>query len=164
MSKLVRLTESDLHRIVKESVKNILNEMGPCQAYHLGRAAARRERVGDIDYAMQMRKHYQDSVQPGLEKDYDISGYFDNTINSDNPFIAGYLDQKDFMGNIDRYKQNDFIGNRREADDAFEALTDDQRNIKYNSNSWRTKEPVKDKLKKRMRQQMNMYRFDNFKE
>ena len=48
--KLIRLTESDLHRIVKESVNKVLNEIGdtPKGQYMLGRVAGRgRERAAD---------------------------------------------------------------------------------------------------------------------
>ena len=47
--KLIRLTESDLHRIVKESVNKVLNEIGdtPYGQYMLGRAYSRElERTG----------------------------------------------------------------------------------------------------------------------
>ena len=42
--KLIRLTESDLHRIVKESVNKVLNEIGdtPRGQYHLGRSTMRK--------------------------------------------------------------------------------------------------------------------------
>jgi len=42
--KIIRLTESDLHRIAKESVDNLLNEIGdtPKGQYALGRLAYRK--------------------------------------------------------------------------------------------------------------------------
>lgn len=44
MKKTIRLTESDLHRIVMESVKQAINEIGdtPAGQYALGQAAGRR--------------------------------------------------------------------------------------------------------------------------
>lgn len=41
--KLIRLTESDLHRIVRESVNKVLNEIGDTHLgqYQLGRTYAR---------------------------------------------------------------------------------------------------------------------------
>ena len=44
MKRTIRLTESDLHRIVMESVKQAINEIGDTDEgqYDLGRAAARR--------------------------------------------------------------------------------------------------------------------------
>ena len=43
MKRITRLTESDLHRIVKESVKKVLNEIGDTERgqYILGRAKQR---------------------------------------------------------------------------------------------------------------------------
>ena len=58
--KLIRLTEGDLHRIVKESVNKILNEIGntPKYQYLLGSLAARQNRNNldlydpdDFDYS-----------------------------------------------------------------------------------------------------------------
>ena len=42
--KLIRLTENDLHKIVKESVKKIINEIGDTNRgqYMLGRLAAKK--------------------------------------------------------------------------------------------------------------------------
>jgi len=57
--KLIRLTESDLHQIVKESVNKILNEMSPevYLNYQKGRTnQANQARVnGDYDTEMKMR-------------------------------------------------------------------------------------------------------------
>ena len=56
---LIRMTESDLHRIVKESVNKILNEMSPevYLNYQKGRTnQANQARVnGDYDTEMKMR-------------------------------------------------------------------------------------------------------------
>lgn len=48
MKKLVRLTEGDLHRIVKESVNKVLNEIGdtPKGQYMLGRLHHRSSSIG----------------------------------------------------------------------------------------------------------------------
>lgn len=57
--KLIRLTESDLHRIVKESVNKILNEMSPEMYlnYQKGRLnqANQAKANGDYDTEMKMR-------------------------------------------------------------------------------------------------------------
>lgn len=47
--KIIKLTEGDLHRIVKESVSRILNEIGDTEKYQkkLGKLAARKEDNGD---------------------------------------------------------------------------------------------------------------------
>ena len=51
MKKLIRLTESDLHRIVKESVKRVLNEVGetPNGQRKLGALQARKVINADGD-------------------------------------------------------------------------------------------------------------------
>ena len=57
--KLIRLTESDLHRIVRESVNRVLNEIGdtPRGQYHLGRAKMRRFNMGDYDKAGEIGRY-----------------------------------------------------------------------------------------------------------
>ena len=52
MKQTIRLNEADLHRIVKESVKGIINEVGdtPKGQYMLGRAAARNRDRGWSQY------------------------------------------------------------------------------------------------------------------
>ena len=52
-NKLIRLTESDLHRIVRESVNKVLNEIGNSHSgsYQLGRVYARAKRNGKDDVA-----------------------------------------------------------------------------------------------------------------
>jgi hypothetical protein len=51
MEKIIRLTESDLHNIVKESVNRILKEVGETENGQrlLGRLAARKSTSGDYD-------------------------------------------------------------------------------------------------------------------
>jgi hypothetical protein len=59
MKKVIRLTEGDLHRIVKESVNRILNEMSPevYLNYQKGRTnqANQARANGDYDTEMKMR-------------------------------------------------------------------------------------------------------------
>lgn len=45
MKQVIRLTESDLHRMIKESVKEVLNEIGDTEKgqYMLGRLQARQQ-------------------------------------------------------------------------------------------------------------------------
>ena len=63
--KLIRLTESDLHRIVKESVNRVLNEIGDTERgqYMLGRLSKRKSLQGKpqdaknvFDYGSNKRK------------------------------------------------------------------------------------------------------------
>lgn len=59
MNKIIKLTESDLHRIIKESLDKILNEMSP-ETYHnysqgrLSQANQARQN-GDYDTEMKLR-------------------------------------------------------------------------------------------------------------
>ena len=57
--KLIRLTESDLHRIVRESVNKVLNEIGDTKRgqYHFGRASMRRFNMGDYDKAGEIGRY-----------------------------------------------------------------------------------------------------------
>ena len=50
MKQRIKLTEGDLHRIVKESVKRVLNEIGDTTKgqYMLGRLSAKKQRGGDF--------------------------------------------------------------------------------------------------------------------
>ena len=52
MKRLIRLTESDLHKIVKESVNRILNEVGETEDGQdkLARLAAKKAVNGDKSY------------------------------------------------------------------------------------------------------------------
>ena len=56
---LIRITESDLHWIVRESVNKMLNEIGDTKRgqYHLGRAAMRRFNMGDYDKAGEISRY-----------------------------------------------------------------------------------------------------------
>lgn len=78
--KLIRLTESDLHRIVKESVNKILNEIGdtPKGQHTLGRLNARQQNQegGEgkwketIKYARNQRKGKSKAEQSNLRKQF----------------------------------------------------------------------------------------------
>lgn len=99
--KLIRLTESDLHRIVKESVNRVLNEIGNTNRgqYMLGRLAGRKyannhnangyDEAGKIaNYAQQQRQYK--------------SVY--------NPYTSGYdngFEGKDGQEGYDYYKKMD---------------------------------------------------------
>ena len=56
--KIIRLTESDLHKIVKESVNRVLNEIGdtPKGQYMLGKLTARQD--GNNDRRSLNTSHY----------------------------------------------------------------------------------------------------------
>jgi hypothetical protein len=92
--RLIRLTESDLHRIVKESVNNVLNEIGDTNRgqYMLGRLAGRKyannynkngyDEAGKIaNYAQQQRPYksvynpYTSGYDNGFEGNDGQEGY-----------------------------------------------------------------------------------------
>lgn len=87
--KLIRLTEQDLHRIVKESVNRILNEIGetPQGKYMLGRLQKRAIQRGDRDLDNRIADRYEQTysgVKDGyaFNKGYDDQGVADrDTIN-----------------------------------------------------------------------------------
>ena len=61
MKKLIRLTEGDLHRIVKESVNRILNEIGDTDAgmYNLGRLQKRAQQSGNRELDDRLCDYYE---------------------------------------------------------------------------------------------------------
>lgn len=79
--KLIRLTESDLHRIVKESVNKILNEIGdtPQGQYALGRVGERARRRDDgktMNMARQTAFRAREN-NPNLGRGYESYGEAD---------------------------------------------------------------------------------------
>lgn len=94
MKRTIKLTESDLHRIILESVKMAINEIGdtPDGQYDLGRAAGRRywrsitandqeSALSNGDYADRIASHAalnSPSLEAGKEFDYgfeDVMNY-----------------------------------------------------------------------------------------
>lgn len=78
--KLIRLTESDLHRIVKESVNKILNEIGDTAKgqYMLGRLQGRQmgngnrqQAMSTMDYATRQRTNKFGGRKPNNFQTYD---------------------------------------------------------------------------------------------
>jgi hypothetical protein len=100
MKKLIRLTESDLHRIVKESVQRILAEsVNEGQGWNLFKSAVDAANSDDFDYNgykqqvakdpkgwKQQQKNYikyGNFEGPNLQKDaYDKNGDASDTMNS----------------------------------------------------------------------------------
>ena len=78
------MTEGDLHRIVKESVSRILNEIGDTEKYQkkLGKLVARKEDNGDDKSAKDIKRYAHekrmkdDGYDHGL-KDAFVRGYQD---------------------------------------------------------------------------------------
>lgn len=54
MKQMIRLTEGQLHRIIDESVRKVINEIGDTKrgSYMLGRAAGRNEHYRDYPSVM----------------------------------------------------------------------------------------------------------------
>lgn len=100
MRRVIRLTESDLHRIVAESVKQAINEIGdsPKGQYALGQAAGRRyvmanneepgsdeywnnDTIGlDIERHAKRRKGYHSNTPFGWDDEFGRG--FDDYVNS----------------------------------------------------------------------------------
>ena len=110
--KLIRLTENDLHRIVKESVNRILNEIGDTERgqYMLGRLAGRKRNNGDFNSSREINNYaMKDPNRSYYSRDYDKR----NSMETSNDL--GYKDEtrpelsKDMMNqnnNISRYQDN----------------------------------------------------------
>ena len=85
---IIRLTESDLHRIVKESVNRVLNEIGDTERgqYKLGALARRKQQRGET-----------------FDNDYD--GYnYDGVFNDDD--VKHYARSKrNYARNSDKMRQ-----------------------------------------------------------
>ena len=106
--KLIRLTESDLHRIVRESVNKVLNEIGDTNRgqYLMGRAEARARKIGDDDMGGQL------SMAAAKSKNVEPYAYMD-----------GYSDQAEYMDAVDkhgrdkaRYAEGGYMDIRRNTD------------------------------------------------
>lgn len=86
--KLIRLTESDLHRIVKESVNKILNEAKTIRKVEYSKMPYDKKTQQDIDW-----RNYQNRINQSAE-------YVD-----DDDYVGGYyqdeLDDEDINSNID---------------------------------------------------------------
>ena len=70
MRKIIRLTESDLHRIIAETVKSAINEIGDTDKgqYALGAASARRSKRADDALKNKDTDKYWDEFKQGERK------------------------------------------------------------------------------------------------
>lgn len=98
MKRTIRLTESDLHHIITESVKNILTEIGDTRRgqYMLGRTLGRAYEIGDSD----TMKNVQDRIGP-LKQDHKNPahwGYMNQTMKHPNSTVKA---------NYKRYRDSD---------------------------------------------------------
>ena len=87
--KLIRLTEGDLHRIVKESVNRVLNEIGDTERgqYALGALAKRKQQRGET-----------------FDNDYD--GYDYNGVFNDSDVKRYARNRQNYAMNTDSTRQN----------------------------------------------------------
>ena len=95
--KLIRLTESDLHRIVKESVNRVLNEIGdtPKGQYMLGRLQGRHMNNGKNKSAVETSRYSASEMNKIHSKEFPP---YENDLSHAN--LLGYADERD-GGNID---------------------------------------------------------------
>ena len=95
--KLIRLTESDLRRIVKESVNRVLNEIGdtPKGQYMLGRLQARQLNKGKNKSAAETAIYAGKEENKIHPKEFPP---YENDLSHAN--LLGYADESD-GGNID---------------------------------------------------------------
>ena len=108
--KVIRLTEADLHRIIKESVNNILNEIGDTERgqYALGALQARHEKQmkdaydrNDYDLARK-HSHMADQVRnKSFEHNYigDRDYNYDKRKDLYNANKRGNLNYSSYMNN-----------------------------------------------------------------
>ncbi len=111
MKKVIKLTEEDLHNIIKESVNKVLNEIGDTARgqYMLGRLQGRQMNQGQMDNARNTRNY-------SLKQ---MSNKFGNrTPNNFQEFDAnqsandyGYRDERNPQLSQDIMQQNNNIGN-----------------------------------------------------
>lgn len=110
MRQTIRLTESDLHKLIKSCVDEALNELGDTQRgqYALGRLAARQNQDGKLgggdtsQYASQQRNKSND--QYAMNASYENGQNFfynsqrrNNGLNDDSiENKDGYYDQRHF--------------------------------------------------------------------
>lgn len=108
MKRRIRLTEGDLKRIISESVKRALNEIGDTTKgqYMLGRLAARKRKNGDFP-------GYLDACRYSHDKRMEINGSDpeEGTFGPFNPM------QREYLGGIRDYNYN--IDPNNEWDDGY---------------------------------------------
>lgn len=68
MKQRIRLTESDLHKVIKESVKKILNELAP-QTYESAKEKAKELAKTSVDgYEKKRRENQSDEFRKAAQK------------------------------------------------------------------------------------------------
>lgn len=87
MRQSIRLTEGQLHRIIEESVRKVINEIGNTKygSYMLGRAAGRNERASD--YPSVIDKQNRASDQTYFFRGYNDQRWYDTTDDDGKKYI-----------------------------------------------------------------------------
>ena len=125
MKKLVRLTESDLHKIVNESIKKIMiNELGntPNGQQMLGRDSGRAYSRGDYDYGDEVM-NYAENAADSIP--YDDHTYDDHDFQAD--FDYGHRSQyayEEMMGDKDFLYKMASVYDAYMNNDGYEAMLD----------------------------------------
>lgn len=111
MKQRIRLTEGELHRIIENSVRKVINEIGDTKrgSYMLGRAASRNSDIDDFSGLIAKSKSASDAGE--FYKGYHDQHYYDNSArnmydhdNSARNMYAHY--------GIDRFKDMDNLGKK----------------------------------------------------
>ena len=107
MKRTIRLTESDLHRIVMESVQQVINEIGdtPKGQYMLGRLQGRQAANGNRQQAMNTMSYATKQQGSRTPKNFQ---YHDVMTTANN---MGNRDEKDPQLSQDRMTDGSNIGN-----------------------------------------------------
>ena len=122
MKKVIRLTESDLHNLIAEGVKNALNEVGntPEGQNLLGRHDAVAKQRGYTNYG---NKNFQDAQNQGMS----AQDYYNRMNNRGiyNSYLSGMDDQ---LNNRDAERQQQAENEKQEAQ---QQLIDYLQNTQY---------------------------------
>lgn len=109
MKRRIRLTESDLHRIVKNAVKKVLRESGESKrgSYMMGRSAQRGlTRSGDVSNFINMRDNASDkgAFEHGMD---DQTRYGINRKDPSRNISQDFDNRRNLKRNYDVYKMED---------------------------------------------------------
>ena len=87
MKQMIRLTEGQLHRIIDESVRKVINEIGDTKrgSYMLGRAAGRNEHYRDYPSVMDKANRASDGTY--FFRGYNDQRYYDTTDDDGKKYI-----------------------------------------------------------------------------
>lgn len=134
MKKLIRLTESDLHMIVKESVNRVLNEVSAEKAYWL---MQQRKQTPNTKAKTQMR--YPSEFAYRFNKEVYGDGLGGHMRNGNQVMSSAYIDPRNgnFVGSQDTgwdsWKNYNYVGPKN-ANFQYTKNTDGNEEFTYNRN------------------------------